>query len=96
MKRENPYMILDQDVMESNSQILDICNIVGGKVLSEGIYMPGDILFTGDVATEVYKYISENDALVSYREPNVRYDSVEEAIIATDTIYTTEVLRVDF
>ena len=99
-KRENPYMVphTDDDVTEST--LLDVlfeeCNVVGDKIVSESAYMPGDVIYTGELATKVHNALMENDARVSYREPNVKYDSVEEIIIASDMIYPSEVLRLDF
>lgn len=93
MKRENPYMVLNEEVMETSDIIMENCILVGDKLLSESAYMPGDILYSGELATSIYKHLFESDRYLSYKSPNVKYDSVEETIVATDTIYPNEVLR---
>ena len=79
-----------EQVVEEN------CLLTDDKVLSETACMEGDILYTGYVATRLYQYLKENDGKVSYKEPNVRYDSVNETIVALDTLYPNEVLRLSF
>lgn len=97
MKRENPYMVLD-DSTQSLEESLGLSGVVFGhhKILSETMYGPGDVVATGEYATNLYHYLFETDALVSYKDANLRYDAVEEVLYATDTIYPDEVFRVDF
>lgn len=94
MKRENPYMILDEPVSE-DAYFAHLA-FSGHKVLSDQLYGSGDVVAVGEEATQLYQYLFETDALVSYKDANLRYDSVEEVLCATDTIYPDEVLRVDF
>ena len=95
-KRENPYMVINNEVTESIDMVSNYCNILGNKIVSESVYMPGDILYTGELANSVYEALMNNDCEVNYKEPNVKYNSMEETIVACDTIYPTEVLRLDF
>lgn len=108
MKRENPDMVITQDMvgesfnpsefasvhtMMIKKVVEENCLLVNDKILSDTACMEGDILYTGDVATRVYQYLKENDSSVSYKEPNVKYDAVNETIVATDTLYPNEILR---
>lgn len=110
MKRENPEMVISvnpasesafnhDEMMETFEFIAkhDVethCVTVNDKVLAETAYMAGDILYTGSVATHLYHYLKKTDDAMSYKEPNIIYNSVEETIIASDNLYPNEVLRV--
>ena len=110
-KRENPDMVITPDMvgetfnadefalassLMAEQVVEENCLLTDDKVLSETACMEGDILYTGYVATRLYQYLKENDGKVSYKEPNVRYDSVNETIVALDTLYPNEVLRLSF
>lgn len=97
MKRENPYMVLDEvEPLDESVSAIAGCDMVNQKLVSEVTYAPGDILAVGENATAIYKHLFETDKLVSYKEPNLKYNAVKETLYATDVIYPNEVLRVDF
>lgn len=91
---ENEFVFAQQLMAEQF--VKENCVMVGEKVLAETACIPGDVLFTGYTATRVYQYLKGNDEKLSYKDANVKYDSVEETLIALDNLYPNEVLRVQF
>ena len=94
-KRENPYMVIDDEPLEESLN-LPGATLTSKKVVSETLYAPGDVVAVGEPATSLYQHLFETDDLVCYKDSNLRYDAVEEVVYATDTIYPGEVFRVDF
>lgn len=94
MKRENPYMILQEDEKPVTESLSEHCNCLGSKILSDNMYQEGDVLFEGEIATQVYHHLLENDDRVAYRDCNVKYCGARETLVACETVYPNETLRV--
>lgn len=93
MKRENPYMILREEEKPVEESVLEFCNVLGQKILSEGMYQEGDVLFEGELATKVYHHLLEHDGVVAYRDYNVKYNGAAETLVACEAVYPGESLR---